>query len=299
MAVFRPLVSKGCLGAGLAFALAAGVETKASADVWRQPLSIEAGLPVVDVWIRTRGPYRFLLDTGAEGTTVSRQLAEDLALAVVGAVEQHTVNGVSRVPMARVPEMQIGRGGPLAQDVAVAISDLAGPRAALQDLDGVVGGDLLDGHDYLVDYGDGQLVVARGESLPVRGGVELPLVIDRQRPLVRWPSAGLGAAFGSTLLLLLDSGADALIVDSSSGAFTCRPRTERRMTLDTQAGRRDITACEAEPLLVGGVSIRGLRLVEVAWLTAVPRRERGLLPASAFARVYVSPSRGTVTFWPR
>jgi hypothetical protein len=73
----------------------------ASAEVWRRPLWVEHRLPIVDVWIGSRGPYRFVLDTGAEGTTVSRELATKLVLPLLGAVEQHTVNGAEAALGAR------------------------------------------------------------------------------------------------------------------------------------------------------------------------------------------------------
>jgi hypothetical protein len=268
------------------------------AQVWRPPVSIEAGLPVVEVWVDGKGPFRFLLDTGAEGTTVSSELAGTLGGSAIGAVSQHTVSGVARVPLVRFAEMRLGAGGPRAVNVAAAVSSLAGPRGVLRRLDGVLGGDVLDGYDYLLDYREAVLIVARGESLPVNGGVELPLLMDRRRPLVQWPVRQRGTV-DTRVLLLLDSGSDTLVVEPSATAFACRKRTARTMTMETQAGRRDVKACDAESFQLGHVEVRNLRLVEVPWPASLTRRERGLLPTTAFDRLYVSPARGTVTVWPR
>lgn len=41
--------------------------------------------PVIEVGVNGRGPYRFFLDTGASGSAITAELAEELGLAVVGA----------------------------------------------------------------------------------------------------------------------------------------------------------------------------------------------------------------------
>lgn len=296
---------RGLVGtSGFVLAMAVGVAPPASAETWKPPLSIEAGLPVVEVWVDQRGPYRFLLDTGAEGTTISRELAAALAPSVLGVVVQHTPAGATTVRLVRIAEVRLGRHGPASMGIAAAVSSLSGPRAVLRDLDGILGGDVLSGYDYLVDYRRATLTIASGDVLSVRGGVALPLQIDRGRPLVRWPprtisARTIGPGTRTPTLLLVDSGADALVIDASTSTFACRTGTNKPASLETHAGRRDVQACEAEAFRLGRHSVHGLQLVSMAWSTAIPRTEQGLLPAVAFERFYVSPALGTVTFWPR
>jgi predicted aspartyl protease len=53
------------------------------------------------------GPYRFLVDTGADRTAISRQLALRLGFAAGEMASLHSVAGMSRVSTARVPTLQL------------------------------------------------------------------------------------------------------------------------------------------------------------------------------------------------
>src|SRR3982751_2683440 len=55
------------------------------------------------------GPYRFLVDTGADRTAISRQLASRLNLASGSDVALHSVVGVSNVSTAVLPTLQLTR----------------------------------------------------------------------------------------------------------------------------------------------------------------------------------------------
>jgi len=268
----------------------------ASADIWRYPLWIEQGLPVVEVWLGPDGPHRFVVDTGAEGSTVSAETATRLRLPLAGALEQHTMTGMVKRALVRVVGLRIGSSGPSTREVAAAVSDLRALRQVVPGVEGVLGADVLGEYDYVLDYGARSLTLARGELLSTRGGKVFPLILDRNRPLVPWPRS----PFASALLLALDSSADALVMDAREAAsFRCRPPSVETTILETHMGRAHAPSCELEPLRAGELEVVGLKMVEVAWPTALERRDRGLLPASAFRRVYVSASRGTLTLWPR
>jgi len=61
----------------------------------------------VSVRLGGRGPYRFLVDTGADRTAVSTALAADLGLASGPMATLHSVTGTSRVRTATVPALQL------------------------------------------------------------------------------------------------------------------------------------------------------------------------------------------------
>ena len=63
----------------------------------------------VPVRLSGTGPYRFLVDTGADRTAISRQLAAQLKLASGVDAELHSVAGVSTVSTATVPSLQLTR----------------------------------------------------------------------------------------------------------------------------------------------------------------------------------------------
>ena len=63
----------------------------------------------VSVDIDGEGPYPFIVDTGAERTVVSRELAEALDLPSLGDVTLATVANMRRVPSVQIDSMRVGR----------------------------------------------------------------------------------------------------------------------------------------------------------------------------------------------
>src|SRR3954466_14197115 len=63
----------------------------------------------VPVLLSGTGPYRFLVDTGADRTAISRQLASHLKLEGGEEAELHSVTGTSMVATAIVPSLQLTR----------------------------------------------------------------------------------------------------------------------------------------------------------------------------------------------
>jgi predicted aspartyl protease len=65
----------------------------------------------VSVRLSGTGPYRFLVDTGADRTAISRELATKLHLVPANSALLHSIAGVSTVATATVPDLQFGRKG--------------------------------------------------------------------------------------------------------------------------------------------------------------------------------------------
>lgn len=63
----------------------------------------------VSVTVGGRGPYRFIVDTGAERTVISSELARTLGLNSGGDVTLASVSQISRVPSVMIPELEVGR----------------------------------------------------------------------------------------------------------------------------------------------------------------------------------------------
>jgi len=63
----------------------------------------------VPVGIGEAGPYRFVVDTGAERTVISRELASELALSPGRAVAVHSMTEVSRIQTVILPGLRIGQ----------------------------------------------------------------------------------------------------------------------------------------------------------------------------------------------
>src|SRR5690606_10951551 len=57
-----------------------------------EAVSDRVGRVVAPVMVNGRGPYRFIIDTGANRSAVARHLAEELGLAEVAMGQVHTIN---------------------------------------------------------------------------------------------------------------------------------------------------------------------------------------------------------------
>lgn len=90
----------------------------------------------VPVRLGGRGPFRFLVDTGADRTAISRELAGRLGLARGDDASLHTVTGVSMVSTADLPDLELTRKPVKIMDAAVLDSANIGA-------DGIIGVDSL------------------------------------------------------------------------------------------------------------------------------------------------------------
>lgn len=66
------------------------------------------GRVVAPVSVNGEGPFRFIVDTGANRSVVSEALADRLGLVANGVGEVHSVHGVSTAPLTRVRSLQYG-----------------------------------------------------------------------------------------------------------------------------------------------------------------------------------------------
>ena len=104
----------------------------------------------VPVLLSGTGPYRFLVDTGADRTAISHQLAAKLKLDTVGNATLHSVTGTSRVVTATVPDLRLTRKKLKVANAPLLDRDNMGA-------DGILGVDSLRSQRVLFDF-EGQTV---------------------------------------------------------------------------------------------------------------------------------------------
>lgn len=63
----------------------------------------------VPITIGGKGPYHFLIDTGAERTVISTELADQLGLDPGGRARMHSMSGVGDVGTVIIPDLQVSR----------------------------------------------------------------------------------------------------------------------------------------------------------------------------------------------
>jgi clan AA aspartic protease (TIGR02281 family) len=167
---------------------------------WAVTLQQEgAHLTVDGVLINGRGPFRFLLDTGAESTVVSPAVAAQVGLTPTYRVAVVTVNGTLEAVGTKVPRLSVGEVR--VDGVEVLWYPLDGLRGVGKDVVGILGQNTLRAMAvYTIDAGQGTLTAGRGEF--ANSGERFRMEWVAGRPVVALDG----------MRLVLDSGAPALIL---------------------------------------------------------------------------------------
>ena len=128
----------------------------------------------VPVTIDGSGPYRFLIDTGAQATVVTHRIAEELALPRRGQALLVAMGSAERVELVEVDELRFADR---------AIAGLLSPllHAAHIGADGILGLDSLQDLRVLIDFREERMQVAEAEALGGNAGYEI--VVRARRKL--------------------------------------------------------------------------------------------------------------------
>lgn len=226
-------------------------------------------LVLKEVYLNSQGPFHMMVDTGAASCLIRPAVAERLGLRSVYAVEHETVGGVKRVPAAILDDLRIGSVDD--QGIEIMITDVK-----LPGLDGVLGQSWLLRHDYLLDYRGRRMVLDGSE--PGRG-IRAALRSSDGRPSIA------AEVDGRRQDLVVDSGASVLVLFGRSPLVSPAMLVTNGGSVEAGTGRARIT--------IGGIYTRLMPTVEV---NASPTL--GLLPAAAFASVYISNRDGVVVLVP-
>jgi predicted aspartyl protease len=106
----------------------------------------------VPVLLSGRGPYRFLVDTGADRTAISREVARSLQFVSSEPAVLHSIAGVSTITTARVPSLQLTR------------NEIRGINAPMLEganigADGILGVDSLRSQRVMFDFQSGTMSI--------------------------------------------------------------------------------------------------------------------------------------------
>ena len=128
----------------------------------------------VPVTIQEQGPFRFLIDTGAQATVLSRNLADQLEL---GDPEAATLVGMaSRVPTETVGVENFTLGSRSFYIQSAPLVD----EIHLGSADGILGLDSLQNQRVLLDFEEETMTVADAEQLGGNRGFEIVVKARRR-----------------------------------------------------------------------------------------------------------------------
>lgn len=142
----------GPLFAVLLFAAPAFAETPGTVDVDIPPVATtiaavfdEANRMTVPVMINGHGPYQFVVDTGADRTVISKELAEKLALPKSGTAKLHAMGGAAQVNIVKIDRVQVST------NITKHVKAAALPRRYI-GADGLIGIDSLKRQRIVIDF---------------------------------------------------------------------------------------------------------------------------------------------------
>lgn len=153
----------------------------------------------VPVRLSGAGPYRFLVDTGADRTAVSRELVAELNLPSSGGAALHSVTGISQVSVARVSNVEFIRQPDKAVDAAVL--DRVNMGA-----DGILGTDVLRSQRVQFDFEHRTMSIVPSGTPEIRNEPGAIIVAARRKSgrLIVTDSV----VNGQSVTVVLDTGAE-------------------------------------------------------------------------------------------
>lgn len=171
----------------------------------------------VPVSIDGRGPYRFIVDTGAERTVIARELAQDLRLDASGSARVHSMTEVSDIATVLIASLRVGQRQ---------VGGIHAPALLRQNLgaEGMLGVDSLQKQRVSFDFARQAMTVVNAGSREEQWAANSIVVTGRSRfghlVLV---DASLD---GEKVWVIVDTGAELTI-----GNRALRARLEKRHRL--------------------------------------------------------------------
>jgi hypothetical protein len=229
-----------------------------------------------DVFIGVRGPFRFVVDTGAETSVIDPKLAKELRLEAEFRVELITQNSRRTVPGLKARDLRIG--GVALAETELVFHEVGAAQRFGQPVRGLLGLNALAGRNFSLTPGTGRLEL--DGARPAGDAVPLRRVEGR---------LALAPAMGQeTLMLALDSGSTHVVLFRTPSAMA--KMTPVATTFSTLEGYRSVvpTRWTAE-MRFGGVRVG---TAPAAIVERPGTGLDGLLPASVFQTIYVDQRRG-------
>lgn len=234
-------------------------------------LSIGSDVPgrlTVPVMIGDSGPYPFTIDTGAERSVISRELARLLGLMRGRNVQVTAMTGASSVGTAIIPSLKVSTlGGERIEAPIFNGGDLGAP--------GLLGLDALKGHAVSIDFATNQMRVVPASKRRERRFDDTDTIVIRARSLFGQLVVTDASFRGQRVRVVLDTGSAV-----SVGNLALRRRVSASGRGMTPLGLTSVTGdrlatdyTQIGEVRIGGVTFRNL---PVAFADAAPFARFGL-----------------------
>jgi predicted aspartyl protease len=226
----------------------------------------------VPVMVNGQGPFNFIIDTGADRSVVSRELADKLALPQSGKATLHSMGGVNEIKTVKIDRLQVGSN---------VIRDVKAPALLRRNLgaDGLLGLDALKNQRIVLDFTAQTMTVEQANTKAVR----------EERDAAGTIIVTAKSRLGQLVLVDADAnGQDVWVVVDTGGQNTVGNSALRRLMVKrTPAGGFKPVQLvsvvgdriDADYTIVGRMRIGGIQLsnAAVAFVDAHPFKRFGML----------------------
>jgi len=226
------------------------------APLYSKPVERDrTGRVLAEVEINGRGPYRFILDTGANRSALSPLVAAELGLVAIGtsSVVVHGVTGAATLPIVDVASLRVG-------DVVLKhIRMPVLPANVLADADGILGVEGLQSARVDVNFAQDSVTVrpstgrrAPSEYLVVPARIERGGLLMVNGRIGRLP-----------VRIIIDTGAErtlgnAPLRDALQGRLSAGDRVEDAVVIGATPGTQDGVSFLAPMIRIGEARLRDL-----------------------------------------
>lgn len=261
-----------------AFGVALGVPAAALVPQVPAPLSAPAEQVIatrsdntdrmtVPVSIAGKGPYHFVVDTGADRTVISRELANALALKPGGSVSMLSMGSVDTVETAIIENLDLSTNR---------IFDIRAPMLSEANLSaqGMLGTDSLRTKRVVMDFKAGRMTIVEADEPEQRFTDEIVVTAKRRFGQLILVNADIE---GEPLAVIVDTGSQATIGNAAlrsrllqAGALE---KTQRVSLISVMGVEIPASYTQIRRVRIGGVTVNNM---PVAFADAKPFHALGL-----------------------
>lgn len=223
----------------------------------------------VPVTIADAGPYRFIVDTGAERTVISRQLATILGLPAGRQVRVHSMADAALTQTVRIASIAVTQakqlGGKAIEAPAFEEANLGAP--------GMLGVDALQGHMLTVDFDKSEMAVLPSSRRRHKDAAPGEVIV-RAKSLFGQLVLTDASYAGARVRVVIDTGSAVTVGNPALLKRVQRRSPLRPISLMSVTG----TAMTADYTQVRRVTLGGIEMADlpVAFADALPFKRFGL-----------------------
>jgi clan AA aspartic protease (TIGR02281 family) len=199
----------------------------------------------VPVTVNGRGPFPFVIDTGANRTVVSDALAAQLGLPSSGSLQIRAAMGMARTGSVRVASLAVGHRR---------LADFQAPVLEANNLGalGMLGIDAVSDQRLVMDFRKKQMTLTQTVRREPDPGTLVVQAKSRYGQLLLVDSE----AEGIPLYVIIDTGSEVTVGNSAMRTFLARRRAQREDLIDVAGGTAKVDLGQLAELRIGKIIVR-------------------------------------------